>query len=122
MIDIDMVIDEALTETKSEKVAKSRNRGDVVFSHGSSKVTDNKDHFPINNQNQARNAIARANQYDKSPDWYKGSLTQLINAVIRSVHKKYPKIEISKKAKTKKSAEKKLAASTIDTATNLLIG
>jgi len=112
-------------DKKTKKTAKKRNRGDVVFPYESGKVTDNKDHFPINNPNQARNALARANQYDKSPEWYKGSLDQLIKAVTRAVHKKYPDIKISQKAKTKKSAEKKkkLAASTVvDDATKIITG
>ncbi len=87
---------------RKKKGAKKRHRGDVVFPHESPKVKDDKDHFPINSVSQARNAIARANQYDKSPDWYKGSLKQLLNAVVKAVQKKYKSIDISKKAKTPK--------------------
>jgi len=50
---------------KKEKLdpkAKVRNRGVVVFPAESDKVLDNKDHFPINNLRQARNALSRANQ------------------------------------------------------------
>jgi len=80
---------------KSE--AKVRSRGTCVFPAESSSVKDNKDHFPINDENQARNALARVNQYSSAPDWYSGSLQSLINAVSRKVHGKYPSIEISKK-------------------------
>ena len=76
---------------KLDPKAKVRNRGTVVFPAESSKVLDNKDHFPINNVRQARNALARANQYDKSPKWYKGSLKSLVLAVARAVKKKYKK-------------------------------
>jgi len=79
--------------------AKTRNRGDCVFPAGSSKVKDDKDHFPINSEAQARNALARANQYSASPPWYSGSLQSLVSAVSRAVHKKYKGIEVSKKSK-----------------------
>jgi len=80
------------------KTAKVRNRGDCVFPQASPKVEDNKDHFPINKEGQARNALARANQYKSAPKWYKGSLESLVKAVARVVHKKYPDIKVSKAA------------------------
>lgn len=54
--------------------------------------------FVHNSVAQARNALARANQYDKSPGWYKGSLSDLKKAVASAVKKAYPSIEVSKKA------------------------
>lgn len=74
--------------------AKVRNRGNVVFPAGSSKVKDNKDHFPINNIGQARNALARMNQYDAVPPWYSGTLEELKNAIRRKIKSKYPTINI----------------------------
>lgn len=102
---IDVALDEGgefkLDEAKGkDPKAKTRNRGDVVFPADSPKVTDDKDHFPINNQNQARNALARANQYKDSPKWYKGSLTDLVKKVATAVKKKYKDIEVTKAAKT----------------------
>jgi len=93
-------MDESLTEAehKHDPKAHLRNRGDVVFPAGSSKVSDDKDHFPCNNINQARNAIARANQYSTVPSWYKGSLKELVSKVVSHVRRKYPDIEISKAA------------------------
>lgn len=91
---------QALIKTANKKLdpnAKTRNRGTVCVPAESAK--DKKDHFPINNIDQARNAIARVNQYSKVPDWYKGSLQSLVNAVVRKVHSKYPSIESSKAAK-----------------------
>lgn len=82
--------------------AATRNRGDVVFPAESPKVKDDKDHFPINTAGQARNAIARGNQFSSAPDWYKGSAQDLVNAIIRAVKKKYPDMEISKEAKKSK--------------------
>lgn len=83
---------------KHDPNAKIRNRGDVVFSADDEKVLDDKDHFPINTINQARNALARASQYDVSPDWYDGSLTKLVRKVRDRVKEKYPNIETTKKS------------------------
>jgi hypothetical protein len=85
---------------KKDPKAKLRNRGDVVFPAESPKVMDDKDHFPINSEKQARNALARANQYSSSPKWYKGSLDSLVKKVASAVQKKYKDIEVTKKAKT----------------------
>ena len=87
-------------DKKSQKLdpkAKVRSRGKVVFPAESPKIKDKKDHFPINDADQARNALARVGQYDKVPPWYKGTLTELKNAVQRAVHKHYKGIEIGDK-------------------------
>jgi len=98
---IDLALDAGImNEAKKDPKAKLRNRGDVVFPAGSPKVTDEKDHFPINNKNQARNALARANQYKEAPKWYKGSLDSLVKKVANSVQRKYKDIEVTKAAKT----------------------
>jgi len=94
--DVEFKIDEA----KKDPKAKTRNRGDVVFPAESPKVKDDKDHFPINSEKQARNALARANQYKSSPKWYDGSLKTLVTKVANAVKKKYKGIEVSKEAKT----------------------
>jgi hypothetical protein len=57
--------------------AEVRNRGMVVFPADSSDVTDHQDHFPINSEAQARNALARAAQFDAAPSWFKGTLEEL---------------------------------------------
>ena len=80
-------------------------------------VKDNKDHFPIDTEARARNALARVNQYSKSPPWWTGSLQELVNSVVRAVKKQYKGIEVSKEsakpgpAKKKASAENKLSNS-----------
>ncbi len=84
-------------ENKLDPKAKVRNRGTVCIPAESAK--DKNDHFPINNEAQARNALARVNQYSSAPDWYKGSLQSLVSLVARKVHSKYPKIEVSKASK-----------------------
>ena len=83
-----------LSEKKDPR-AEIRNRGVVVFPAESSKVLDDADHFPINNVAQARNALARASQYDKNPKWHKGSLASLVNKVQRKVKAEFPSIDTS---------------------------
>lgn len=87
----------------AEKVdpnAKVRNRGDVVFPADSKKVNDKKDHFPINDENQARNALSRVAQYSSVPSWYNGTLKELQAAVRNAVSRKYKNIEVTKKTKS----------------------
>jgi len=87
-----------LNENKKDPKAKVRNRGDVIFPAGSKNVTDDKDHFPINSLAQARNALARANQFSKAPKWYKGTVASLVKKVASAVKRKYPSIDVSKAA------------------------
>jgi hypothetical protein len=81
-----------------EAKVKARNRPNPVFDSTHPKVKDNKDDFPLGSIDQARNALARANQYSAAPSWYKGSLEELKNAVARAVKKAFPSIEVSKKS------------------------
>jgi hypothetical protein len=87
-------------EKKLDPKAKVRTRGTVVFSAESKNVKDNKDHYPINDETQARNALARASQHKSTPPWYDGSLESLVNKVQRAVKKKYPSIETTKASKS----------------------
>lgn len=75
--------------------AKVRNRGKVVFPSTHSKVTDNKDHFPINDADQARNALSRVAQYSAAPKWWSGSLKQLQTAVRSAVKRSYKNINVT---------------------------
>lgn len=90
------------SKKKLDPKAKVRNRGTVCVPASSAK--DKKDHFPINNIDQARNALARVHQYSSVPSWYKGSLKGLQALVSRKVHAKYPSIGKSDKKKSKKSS------------------
>jgi len=83
---------------ETDPKAKVRNKPNPVFSAGSSNVKDNKDHFPLGTVAQARNALARANQYSSVPKWYNGTLKSLKSAVASAVKKAYPSINVSKKA------------------------
>jgi hypothetical protein len=88
---------------KLDPKAKVRNRGTVCVPAESAK--DKKDHFPINDEDQARNALARVHQYSSVPEWYKGSLKGLQALVSRKVHSKYPSIGKSDKKSKKSSFE-----------------
>ena len=86
-------------EKEHDPKAEVRNRGLCVFPAEHPKVTDDKDHFPITNKAQAQNALARANQFSKAPEWYSGSLESLVNAVAKAVKKHFPSIDVSEAAK-----------------------
>lgn len=79
-----------------EKLAVDR--GDCIFPANSGKNKSSKDRFPINNEAQARNALARVNQYSSAPDWYNGDLQSLVNTVARKVHEKFKGIKESSKS------------------------
>jgi len=94
--ELQAVVDSYLDESKIKEALKKQSRGDAIFQSTSSKVKDDADHFPINNANQARNALARANQYSSAPKWYKGSLDALVKRVANAVKAKYPSIKVTK--------------------------
>jgi hypothetical protein len=107
--DYDNVATRALVVTAKKKEkkkldpkAKVRNRGTVCVSAEQAK--DKKDHFPINDEAQARNALARVQQLTSAP-WYKGSLEGLKALVARKVKSKYPGINVGGKDSKKKSSE-----------------
>lgn len=87
---------QATANEKLDPKAEVRNRGDVCVSAEHAK--DHQDHYPIGNENQARNALARVHQYSSVPPWYNGSLKGLQNLVSRKVHSKYPGIGKEKKS------------------------
>jgi hypothetical protein len=88
----------AADEKKSLKPsAKSRHRGTVAVDIDHPKNKSNEQHFPMNNANQARNALARVGAYTKAPSWWAGTLQELVSCVQRKVHKEFPGVEITKK-------------------------
>jgi len=91
-----LMLEVAKQQRKLDPNAGVRNRGNVVFPANSKKVKDHKDHFPINNADQARNALSRVGQYSSVPPWYSGSLSELKSAVQGAVKRKYPKIGVTK--------------------------
>lgn len=93
----ELAANDLLSIAKVDPKAQVRNRGKVVFPAESHSVNDKKDHFPINDEKQARNALAQAGKYTSAPPWYNGSLKALKDAVAREVKKHYKNIEVSKK-------------------------
>jgi len=91
----------AAKEGQTDPKAKVRNRGKVIFPASSNKVKDSKDHFPINDANQARNALSRVSQYTSVPKWYSGTLNELQKVVCSAVKNAYSDIEVSMKKKSK---------------------
>lgn len=89
-------------KNKLDPKAKVRNRGTVCVPAEQAK--DNKDHFPINDADQARNALARVQQLSSAP-WYKGTLEGLKALVARKVKAKYPSIDVGGKKEKKSSVE-----------------
>lgn len=89
--EIQAIIDEVEKDPK----AKVRNRPDPIFDNTSSKVKDDKDHFPIDTENRARNALSRSTAYKRKPKWFNGTLTELKDAVKKAVKKAYPNIEVT---------------------------
>ena len=87
---------EPIVKEAKKRQLKKKTRGHCVFPAESSSVTDDKDHFPINNLTQARNALARAMQYDACPGWYTGSLKGLQAAVRREVYGQFPGLKSRK--------------------------
>jgi len=79
--DLMKIIQEEVSAVLGEK---EEPRGDFIFPP---------DHFPINTIGRARNALARASQYDEAPSWYEGSLDSLVKTVQRKVKEKYPSID-----------------------------
>jgi hypothetical protein len=92
--DLNMLIEAKKLDPK----AGVRNKPSPVFDADDKNVTDKKDHFPLGTENQARNALAQANKYDKTPAWYKGTLESLKKKVAAAVKKQYPLVKITKKS------------------------
>lgn len=83
---------------KNKDYQGANDKGNFIFPSTHPKVKSG-DHFPIDTEGRAQNALSRANQFSSAPEWYKGTLQELLNTVVRAVHKKYPGIKISDKAK-----------------------
>lgn len=70
--------------------------GEFIFPKGSKYVKDGDDHFPAANEECARQAWSRVNQYDKAPPWFDGSLKQMMDIVAKHVRGKG--VEISEES------------------------
>lgn len=84
---------------EGKKEPAIRTRPNPVFDANDADVNDNKDHFPLGSVNQARNALARVNQYTTTPPWYNGKSLKTMKAkVARAVKKHYPSIEVTEES------------------------
>lgn len=93
------ILDELFTIIEErDPQADVRTRPNPVFDSKDPKVKDHKDHFPLGDVDQARNALARANQYKSSPSWYDGSVKELRKKVADAVKKEFPSIDVTKQA------------------------
>jgi hypothetical protein len=92
----------AAEKKKLDPKAKVRNKPSPVVP--ASRAKDKKDHFPLGDKDQARNALASVMQYSKATPWWKGSLKGLQDAVRRKVKSKYPGIEVTTPGKKKSSS------------------
>ncbi len=79
-----------ITEEQLEKGNKK-----VIFSSKDSKVNDSKDHFPINDIDQARNALIRVEEYQTVPKWYDGPLSEVVTKVKDTIKQTYSSLEVS---------------------------
>ena len=93
MIDRALDAGAGFNEAKEDPKAKARNRGDVIFPCESIKVKDNKDHFPINTEAQAKTALKRVKEYKSVPKWFDGDLKALVEKVTTATQKKYTNID-----------------------------
>lgn len=90
---------DSLMTVLAAKKDKDKKGKPAVFPADHPKVKDKKEHFPLGTMAQARNALARANQFKEVPPWFKGTLKELVNAVVKAVKKHYPSIDVSEKSK-----------------------
>lgn len=101
-----MFVEKLLADAKKSRPhdpdAAVRNRPNPVFPSNSPNVTDDRDHFPIGSEKQARSALAYGvklyNQWVKNkkpPKWLKGlTPKEFLRKIVNKVKKLYPKIEI----------------------------
>ena len=82
-------------------IAMAKKRPDTAFiiPPGHPKNKSKAGHYPIPDEAHGRNALSRVNQTKKAPPWWSGSVKELVSTVVRAVHKKFPKIQVSEKSK-----------------------
>lgn len=76
-------------------------------------MNDGKDHYPIPDKNHGRSALQRLSQFkDRKPEWWDGSMGELVNSIQKAVKDKFPGMEIE---------EEKLKEASTDIPTALLV-
>ena len=84
---------ESADENVVDEDTKAKDKPLPVFDSKSSKIKDNKEHFPLGTIKQAESALKKAKSYKRKPKWYLGSLDELKKEIISKVKKEYPTIE-----------------------------
>lgn len=84
----------ATIEIESVEIAK-RPTTDFIIPANHPKCKDKSGHFPIPDEDHARNALARVAQFSSAPKWWSGTLAELVSLVKRAVKRKFKKIEVS---------------------------
>lgn len=72
----------------------AKSRGKCCLKKTHKLVNDGKDHYPIKNVSQARNALSRVMGHESVPPWFDGTLTQLRRIVKSRVHKEFGSIDV----------------------------
>jgi hypothetical protein len=98
MVDL-MVLGELCGEFVSVAKEKDKGHNDYIFPSTHPKVNSG-NHFPIGDERHGRSALQEMGKYTVTPKWWKGSLSELKNAISRAVHSKYPGIKSEKKKKS----------------------
>ncbi len=80
-------------EVQSETLSVSDGlRNGSIAGRASERLIDNKDHFPVITETQAKSSMARVMQLNEVPAWYNGSLMSLRQEVYEGVIATHPEI------------------------------
>jgi len=69
-------------------------REGTIAGHQSSRLLDQKDHFPVITETQARASMSRAMQLSDTPTWYRGTLDELRYEVYQGIAAAHPELEL----------------------------
>lgn len=82
----------AVTPLKTGRVQMSRTG--TIAGRLSKRILDTREHFPIENENQAQSAVHRVSNLRQVPAWYSGTVSTLQKEVFLGVAARYPNIRI----------------------------
>ena len=86
-----LINEEYLEEAKKKKAKPS-----PIFDAENSKITDEKEHFPINTEAKAKKVLEKIEACTEAPKWWKGTVNQLQSAVKKAVKKAFPDLDKDK--------------------------
>ncbi len=82
----------AVTPLKTGRVQMSQ--AGTIAGRLSKRILDTREHFPIENENQAQSAVHRVSNLRQVPAWYSGTVNTLQKEVFLGVAARYPNIRI----------------------------